>query len=495
MTDNSNRNLDFQFYFLLRTSWWQDEQYIQEPLQEFDTLHEKGIKIDTDKRLFRRVPKKAQIPLENWQAELIKSWNNICEIYRKADNLEENEVSQYCQNNLLGVALVIMDESLERHKVTLDLYNSQKSGIASYNYNTESIFSIQDKIGNMKAPATLHAFTPSIDGRVKTDNWSLNLDKELPYLKEISTAINNPVFVVYGLAHGDAETANGQLQNWIIPLQEVLCGDIDKEVKTTAILNGIIARFIINESVFETLDYEAKNLRFILQKETTHNINLIQKFEVKNIPNSILETQLRDMENRVVDTDHMLGRFKQAIKTLEINQVNFKWRLHHIQQEEKNWKIDWQYKNQYPPLLEPLHTSLENLQNHVVYIKGKLTQLKGTCIRWRSFITEHRHIVTENLALLANFIILLLALGELSKSTVAEDSYWTPLLNFLSLFLNHPVTYIIIIVIFSYIGLKYYFKEIYKRFKYKAKQSNSIKNIFKWLKISKITIPKNSEKE
>ncbi len=51
---NPDRNLDYQFYFWFRTAWWKDEQYIREPFNQFGTLHDVGIQIDTDKRLFRR---------------------------------------------------------------------------------------------------------------------------------------------------------------------------------------------------------------------------------------------------------------------------------------------------------------------------------------------------------------------------------------------------------------------------------------------------------
>ncbi|RKZ37865.1 MAG: hypothetical protein DRQ41_12840, partial [Gammaproteobacteria bacterium] len=66
-----------------------------------------------------------------------------------------------------------------------------------------------------------------------------------------------------------------------------------------------------------------------------------------------------------------MGRFSQAIKTLQINHENFQWRLNHQHHEETAWQLDWQSDSQYPPLLEPLYIGLESLKNHVAYINGK----------------------------------------------------------------------------------------------------------------------------
>jgi len=86
MTNNSNmtnstRNLGYQFYFLFRTRWWKDDQFIQEPYApgQFGSLGTIGIQIDSDKRLFcRTVP-----------------WKNTVE---KLANVFENQLAEYFAN-------------------------------------------------------------------------------------------------------------------------------------------------------------------------------------------------------------------------------------------------------------------------------------------------------------------------------------------------------------------------------------------------------------
>jgi len=496
MTDNQsinpNRNLDYQFYFLFRTHLWKEEQYIREPFDRFGDLDDIGIQIDTDKRLFRpETP--TQRPLDDWQAYLKIAWEGILQEYCEAFNPEapdeaKDTARHFCQDNLLGVALLIMDEAVDGHEVTLDLCDShdQLLGDAGFSYDKNVLLTIQDKSGNMPQPATLHAFIPSVNKRLKTDNWALGLDKEQPYLKKMpaaetqnelaANAQNYPVFVVYGLAHGDALTALEQAQNWPVQLQTILLTEVGEgPLKRTAILNSILARLLISEAVFET---SSKTLR--------------------QTPNRVLEEELRKMEALVVQTEaYTLGRLSQAIKTLEINQDNFEWRLNHMQSEEAEWQIDWQSTGKYPPLLEPLHTGIANLKNHVAYIEGKLTHLKGACTRWRSHISESRYNWSEHMGYLGHIIILLVTLaemgnvlsqgaGEASSHGTEIVSFWASVSNNLVAFFNHPLPYVIVIglyLIFVFPVLinklvkwsKYQFRKFVKWFKYQFRNSSSLR--------------------
>ena len=311
---------------------------------------------------------------------------------------DQNAAIQYCQDNLLGVALLIMDEQLQRHEVTVDLYDAQQQKLGESRFRCEAdhaLFTIRDRAGNMPEAAQFHAFMPSVDKlALKADNWTLRLDKTSPQLMRMPMADSRNV---YGLAHGDALAAIEQQQQWPSQLQAMLCGESgqQKPLKTTALLNGILARSLISAAVSETLDAEARLLRFKLQQETTKYAKLDNS--IKDIPNHVLETQLRDMEHLVAETDYALGRVSQAIKTLEINHDNFDWRLNHWHSEKTDWQMDWQSDSKYPPLLERLHTDIALLKNHVAYIEGKLIHLKGACTRWRSYITEHRHLMTKHL--------------------------------------------------------------------------------------------------
>lgn len=79
---NPNRNLGYQFYFLFRTYYYSQETELKrEPFIGFDSLEKTGIRIDADKRLFRR---SIQQPLDNWQTESQKAWKEIREKYHEA---------------------------------------------------------------------------------------------------------------------------------------------------------------------------------------------------------------------------------------------------------------------------------------------------------------------------------------------------------------------------------------------------------------------------
>ncbi len=119
VSSNPDRNLDYQFYFLFRTYCPQGEDKLPEPFQEFGSLQGIGIRIDTDKRLFRRNAP-SQKPLAEWQTQLKTAWDDICQTYSHAFNSQPTlpRAVNYCEKALLGIALVLWDESLDRHEVT-----------------------------------------------------------------------------------------------------------------------------------------------------------------------------------------------------------------------------------------------------------------------------------------------------------------------------------------------------------------------------------------
>jgi hypothetical protein len=489
---NPNRNLDYLFYFLFRTYRWQEGEYLREPPLAFGKLHDLGIPIDTDKRLFRRSAP-AQTPLANWGEHFIPAWQDILQYYSRAFNpkrphLAMAEAVQYAQANLLGVALVIMDETVVQHEVTLPLYDSEFHPLGNAYFNCDPqirLFSISDQEKTMSAPAIFHPFKASVNHAfLKKENWSLRLDKSHPYLMTMQARFsehnpvvnlvpeNNPVFAVYGLAHGDAESvlasAVEQAQCWPVRLQNLLLGEEVKglSLKSTALLNSIVARLLIAETVFESLDCELRLLRLALQKETTHYFSTPDQ-TILETPDFVLEQQLREMENLVTTTDYALGRLNQAVKTLEINQDNFQWRLHHLHPEELAWEMDWESAKPYSSLLAPLSLGIENLKNHQAYIEGKLTHLKGSCTRWRSYITQNRHQLTEHLGHVGTIIVFLIALGEFfGRSTTAEIGFLAEILQSIAFVLNHQLTYFIILILYVFFVLRHYCKKCLKYFKY-----------------------------
>jgi hypothetical protein len=483
MNDNQtpNRNLNYLFYFLFRTQWWQKNgEQTHEPLDKFDKLENRGIQVDHDKRLFRRSIQE-QTPLSHWQDHLVKAWQNILEKYSQAFSPNHpqqgvEDALRYCKDNLLGVAVLILDESLQRHHntIALDLYDNQsRIGKLCFSIDEKTLFNIRDTSAVMSQDATFHRFRPTLEERVrKPANWSLRLDKQSPYLLQIQPVSdshpefrNNPAFAVYGIAHGNGYTPDGKLQPWVNDFADVFLGSDSNPLKeTTALLNSIHARFLINDSVFETIDCEAQNLRLELQSQ------VIRYFEVKEdilkeTPNYALEEALRNMDNLITRSNYMLGRIRQAITTLTINRDSFKHRLVSFANEYPRWQLDGQQPTimaKYSPLWLKFKSHIDNFNYHVDYLEGKLTQLRGARNHWHSHLSEQRHNLFEHLGNAGHVIIFLIALTETGNLLSQE----------------HPTTIswvlfgLVIVILIGYsfwIGHDYY-KDWQKHKKHKSRQ-------------------------
>lgn len=479
VSSNPDRNLDYQFYFLFRTYCPQGEDKLPEPFQEFGTLQGIGIRIDTDKRLFRRNAP-SQKPLANWQTQLNTAWDDICQTYSRAFNSHNSPPTlppaiDYCEKALLGIALVLWDESLDRHEVKLDCYDNQhhRLGEVSFAYRPKMddswLFSLRDKAGKMPTAAEFHALVPTTT--MKVENWSLRLNNHGPYLVTMQSAeqFNKPIFAVYGLAHGDADLALQQGQTWPTDLQQVLAGAGDlHQLRKTEVLNAVIARLLIRDAIFEMMDGTARDLRNQLQN-TQAKYSYQDETILQNTPDSVLEEQLRDMENLLTRATYVLGYLKQGIEALEINYENLQWRLDHLHQElGEPWQLDYQGTDRLPPLLANIRKAIKNLSSHLIYIQGKLTYLEGTRNRWRSYVNEHNHAATEHLGYAAHLIIFLVALAELPK-LVLEYHHST------ELFVLYFTIIVILILSVGYV-LWYYGKKVIKRLRYYFRQKTVSKS-------------------
>jgi hypothetical protein len=481
ISSNPDRNLDYQFYFLFRTDGPQGEDKLPEPFPEFGTLHGIGIPIDTDKRLFRRnVP--PQKPLAEWHTHLQTAWDSICQEYSNAFNpqapqpqLASPQAVDYCEKTLLGVALVLWDDSLDRHEVKLDLYDNQHHllGEASFAYRPKMddtwFFNLRDKAGNMPQPAEFHALVPTGKNRAwQAENWSLRLDNRAPYLVTMQPQenFNKPIFAVYGLAHGDEVLALQQQQTWPTELQQVLAGKGDiNPFRKTEILNVIIARLLIRDAVFERMDCSAHHLRRQLQ-ETDAKYSRQDETMLKITPNSILEEQLREMEKLITQATFTLGYLKDGIETLKINYKNLQRRLNHLHQElGEQWQLDSQGAEKQPPLLANIRQGIRVLSSHLVYIQGKLTYLEGTRNRWRSYVIEDDHAATKHLGDAAHLIIFLVALAELPKLMV--EHHQTTELSVLYF------TIIVILILSVGYVIWYYGKKVINYLRYHCRQAGS----------------------
>jgi hypothetical protein len=503
---NPNRNLDYQFYFLFRTWFWQNDQQIcREPFDRFDKLQGLGIQIDTDKRLFLR-PVTPGTLLSDWPAKLKNAWDGIVQKYARAFSRSADfqpwmaPAETYCQASLLGVALLILDESLERHsqQVSLDLVENQTSklGTVSFQYDAQELFTIQDNQQRITRLITFHQFRPVLDGQKwKTDPWRLNFDKPSPYLSRIIPELsqtpatsshagknlplsqeatkNYPVLLVYGLAHGDALDEKGNIQPWVTDFSHFIQGggSDSHPLRQTAILNTIMARLLISAAVFETIDAEASQWRQTLQRELSRAFAVSER-ELRAKYHLALEEDLREIDKVITYTLYLQGRMNQIITTLTTNQENLKRRLQSLASQQTSWQLDWQPLDGLPsPLLDYLGNQVINLRNHLAYLEGKLLQFQGARQRWVSYLSEQRHSLAEHLGHLGHIIIFLIALakmGELLSHPPAHDQGW------LAWLLNHPNTYLCIFLVYlMFFGshlvkngrkwLKYRFHQLFKR--------------------------------
>lgn len=420
---------------------------------------------------------------------MITAWQSVREHYRYAfsPSTEQREIEaaqRYCEDNLLGVALLILDDALQRHHntIALDLYeNPNRVGRVVFNAEEKILFNIRDTMAIMPQVATFYRFRPALDGQMrKPENWSLRLDKPSPYLLQIQPLSdshpefrNNPVFAVYGIAHGNACTTTGQPQAWVEEFADVFLGKSPDPLKETALFNGIHARFLINDHVFETMDSEASHLRLELQSQVMRYFEA-KEDRLKEIPNSVLEAELRQMDNLMIRTNYMLGRLQQAITTLTINREIFKQRWAAFPSEYPRWQLSWQPATislEQSPLLASFQSHLDNLNHHVAYLQGKLTHLHGAHDYWHSYLSEQRHDFFKHLGYLGHLIIFLVALtkmGELFSHGGPKISE----VGLVTFILNHPLFYLVILIgyLFFFVGRPHY-KEWQKRRKYHKHKS------------------------
>jgi hypothetical protein len=320
----------------------------------------------------------------------------------------------------------------------------------------------------MPQPAEFHALVPTRKNHAwQVENWSLRLeDQRAPYLVTMlpQDNFNKPIFAVYGLAHGDADTALQQQQTWPTNLQQVLAGGGDiHQLRKTEVLNALLARLLIRNAVFEMMDCNARHLRGQLQ-ETQAKYSHQDETTLQSTPNYILEEQLREMENLLTQATYTLGYLQQGIETLEINYENLQWRLDHLPQElGEPWQLDSQGAEKLPPLLANIRKAIKDLSSHRVYIQGKMTYLEGTRNRWRSYVSEHNHAVTEHLGHAAHLIIFLVALAELPK-LIIEYPEKTELAVLY-------VTIIVILILSVGYVVWYYGKKVGKYLRYRFRQA------------------------
>jgi len=407
-------NLNYEFYFLFQVkcddaneSWREPASFSHQFIQE----HLHSIRIDKDKRLFRYAPPSAKTgdlpPLNEWERYLQEGWGQILACYQ----------DDFKPEAFMGVALLILDESVATHEIQCNTTEGSViyKAVTDKTPNEKILFKIQDDFGELmdvlKTPVTLEAFEPDYHPASDWSNWQIQLSaSQRPSLAQMQVGemYPNPIFAVYGLAHGvlPDEVA--------VQLQTFLCSG------KVALMWRVLSRLMMQKWQFERLDMAAYQLR--------------QRLDLKNefyqqIPDSRLECasnkklglDLRDMTQMDAEAKQVLARVDAGGKTLEINRENLERHLHRSEQiwayldetpadKKYGWQLAWKNETE-TPLLDGFDLDIRKLRNHATYIQDALTYLDGIRTRWQLHF-EGRRLQYES-----NIQIILLLLTVIASFT------------------------------------------------------------------------------
>jgi len=414
-------NLDCQLYFLFRTHFWRDGELIEEPFKgRFNSLHNNGVKIDEDKRLFRRnFDAKAQEKgLENWQQYLADSWKDILQHYTDAyaempDRNAKIKAQQFCEAAFYGVALLIMDENIARHKVNIPLRIDDVPHNLYFALPklTTELLTIRDRDKQMPEIARCYAF--ALDSKPTSDNYALKFEGNLPYLTAMQPqpTADNPILAVYAIQHssGLSKLHPNEILPWVDPFQDFFCVG---EYGQPALFVSLLPRLIMRQWQFQRIDSAAKSQRETLYKHNTIYRNKPDQYLICT-NNRKLEQQLREIEQLRTDADYMKGRLRQAVRTLKITRTNLE---HHLQatKRQTRWQVTWQFEAS-KPLLDDFSEEMNKLHDHQEYLQGEVTYLMGARHRWQAYLEGRRLEISERLNILGHVLVILIILAEIGN--------------------------------------------------------------------------------
>lgn len=419
--------LNYEFYFLFQIESEYNGKHYTEPVSLSNDLieckeHFYSFKqIDKDKRFFRYSSKCSN--LEQWDEELQNVWKDIIACYTfyfQQDNsdITDDEIKIFCEQAFMGVSLVIMDETLEHHQIKLNTVQGEVIFKPSVDKTPSEKFLLQ--VHNEKCmPKSAHFEEFEIDGQKKSlKYWHIQLSStQPPRLKPIEDGENkpNPVFCVYGLAHGKLDPVESVDVNWADQLHMFLCGGKSK------VLVYVILRLMVEKWQFTRLYFDAVQFRKCLDLK-----NDVYKQQTDDslacYTNQKLAKGLRDMTTLTTNAQRVLARLDAGIRTLEINRNNLErelqrrrevWQILEEYPEPKlDWNLTWQHDN-HAPLLDSFNLNIRNLQNQVTYIKDAVTYLGGIREHWQLHMDERRLKVSQRLSVLGHFLIFLTVFGEI----------------------------------------------------------------------------------
>lgn len=459
MTDNQNTvtHFEYAFFFLLRTQFLTEEgKLLEEPKslrsdRRKQTVKQYGVPFDRDKRLFLSdVP--AGEKLDHWAIHLQQAWQQLQERY--AHHFESEQLAQeFCQNALLGVALLILDEgaTVKEHSVHVALQADKEHQLLRFvkPQSDEFLFRIRQADSNKQA--YLQKFVPvTHSGRAAPNNFFVHLSaSEKPYLAPLVPGefSPNPVFLVYGFAYG------GGGEQWQSAVEDFITQT--DSANRPSLLATTFVRLIMGQWQFRRMDQEAKQLRACLQQTHHYYRNYALQDEGSQLPctrTRTLENQLQDMQTQTNEARLLMSRLGAALQTLDINGDNLAKRLEHIRQDaiQQHWqlhfhpndregKLQWHSEkyehNQIPvdevPILAHFQFNIDDLQDHLVYLTRKVEYLEGLQDQWRLFLANRRSLSGEHLNTLITLLIIGLAGGgtSLSNFTFPKSIFTIPIEN------------------------------------------------------------------
>ena len=442
MNDSQSTNFQYIFYFLLRTYRWQDNQRVPEPpLDSERGVLKNGLRID-DKRLFRRDVVRGEL-LENWPEQLQQSWHKILQVYATAFK-DKKQAHQYCQNALLGVAILILEDgnNLQQHKVTIA---TEESSLNFVYQQDDALFRINHT--NFDKTAECHLFWPvTPDKHLFLENLQLHLDTErLPYLAPLQDieAAPNTTFLVCGLCYGGGDEA------WSTTVNSVLSGVKSKKFP---LLSTLFTRLLVRQWQFTRIDDSAQKIRDLLQMENAYYADYASDEIQPNCARTrILEGQLQDMHSLNIRARFVLSRIHGALITLEINGNNLVKRLEQIRQEVNSTDVQFQYHPEPSqkiswasaediPVLALYSRSIKALQNHQGYVQQQIEYLEALRDKWNLYLNERKTRLGEHLnTLITVFIFLLTGTGAVTLNVHK---------GFVGLNFEDPRIYLTMIVLF-----------------------------------------------
>jgi len=486
-------NLNYEFYFLFRIEFdYANEHWLEPPslLTDFATKTLESRQIDQDKRLFRYIPPFSKTgavsPLEDWEQHLQQGWAQILASYTNAfQRITDAHTSENPRfdkkmgffkplQTFMGVALLIMDDSLDDHQIKLNtnfgemIFKPSTSKTPSEKLLLKITEASGELMEEMNKPAIFEEFERQHDPSTALDSWQIQLDvTQPPFLTLMQAGENhpNPVFIVYGLAHGRLPDE----AVWPSQLRAFLC-----QSPAAAVMARILPRLILQKWQFQRLNMAARHLRQWLDtKNEFYQKTNDARLECASNPQ--LEQDLRDMNQMSAEAKKFLAQLDVGTKTLEFNQRQLKkhlqrsgetWQSLDETSKKYQWQLIWQHESD-TPLLDGFKLDKRLFHNHASYLKNCLTYLDDLRSRWQLHLDGRRLAYEFNIQIavlvltfivaLTGVIALMTQLPEhaalfvrwLSSEPVQLIQTGEPILIGVNLFIL-----VVAILLFIYMGLK-----------------------------------------